>query len=263
MSSKKSINLIIFISLFFILHILLYYFVPSYSNFFKSLKYDNLNLSDDKEQNWIDSSGVVDLVWVSSYTWSKFIIPDINWFTWVENDLNIEQKNLNIETWTIVEGSISTGVLVKSRIEKQNKETNETDLTSAKDVENELIELFISYWLKEKEITKVSTLFWITNEYPYKYKEYASSDNKITLYIFDEDRTYDDILNIFDVISYNMYFKIKKINNFWDSSFYINLDWEYDDNYTRFVFSYKNRIFWLKIKKDIYNEIKWLLLNIW
>jgi hypothetical protein len=105
-------------------------------------------------------------------------------------------------------------------------------------------------------------LFGLTNEYPYEYKEFYSKEKKMTLYIF-EWKLYDDIFNIFDVISYNLYFKVKKVNNFWDKSFYINLEPDLDDNYTRFVFSYKNKNFWLKIKKDWYNDIKMIMKNLW
>jgi hypothetical protein len=129
-------------------------------------------------------------------------------------------------------------------------------------VEQEILDLFKDFNLEEKEKSENSSLFGLTNEYPYWYKEFYSKEKKMTLYIF-EWKLYNDILNIFDVISYNLYFKVKKVNNFWEKSFFINLEPDLDDNYIRFVFSYKNKNFWLKIKKDWYNDVKVIMKSLW
>lgn len=247
MDSKISLKIIFTIFSIFIVHIMLYYISPSYGNYFKNVKYaeNENNKVIEENSKTIETKNKK----VSSYTWSKFIIPDIN-----ENNELIEEDNIKNES-----------------IEK-NEDNEELDgeLASISEVgdefkeENwiqEILNLFENFDLKQKEETQNSSLFGLTNEYPYEYEEYYSRDKKMTLYIF-KDKSYSDILNIFDVISYNLYFKIKKVNNFWDKSFYINLDADLDDSYIRFVFSYKNNNFWLKIKKDWYNEVRKILNSI-
>jgi hypothetical protein len=46
------------------------------------------------------------------------------------------------------------------------------------------------------------------------------------------------------------------LNNFWDNSFYINLNDDINDNIVRIVVSNKWVVFWLKMKKNEYNLIK-------
>lgn len=238
MDSKISLKIIFAIFSIFIVHLFLYYVSPSYGSYFKNVKYDW-----KKDVISIENSAKTDSIkWVSNYTWSKFIIPDINW--WDSNDKN-----------TPIEENIVT-----NNTESWNETTvdNSDDTSSSDSTIQEVIWLFDDFWLVKKEESQNSSLFGLTNEYPYSYDEYYSRDKKMNFYVFKE-KEYKDILNIFDVISYNLFFRIKKVNNFWDKSFYINLDTDLDDNYVRFVFSYKNSNFWLKIKKDWYNEVKKIL----
>jgi len=251
MDSKNSLKLVILLFSIFIVHLFLYYFFPSYGNYFKDIKYDwtkNIATEDISE---INNNKEVTIKWVSSYTWSKFIIPDIN------NDWNVEE--------TLIEDDINLEV-----VNNKNTETNEIlDENNTDDTgiiiddtwKQEIFDLFKDFNLEQKEKSKITSLFGLTNEYPYDFEEYYSREKKMNLYVF-KDKAYEDILNIFDVISYNLYFKIKKVNNFWDKSF-INLDQDLDDSYIRFVFSYKNNNFWLKIKKDWYNEVKKIMKSIW
>ncbi len=259
MDSKKYINLIFFVFFVFLAHLFLYYFIPSYALYFKNIKYKK---NDNKvEIQELSNKKNVEIKWVSSYTWSSYIIPDIN--------SDLKEKELEYEE---VEESL---VWEKLTDKYENQLTNEDtvkDTSNEKEyftndktedlVEQEVLDLFKDYNLEEKEKSENSSLFWLTNEYPYEYKEFYSKEKKMTLYIF-EWKLYDDILNIFDVISYNLYFKVKKVNNFWNKSFFINLDPDLDDNYIRFVFSYKNKNFWLKIKKDWYNNIKVIMKSLW
>jgi hypothetical protein len=46
------------------------------------------------------------------------------------------------------------------------------------------------------------------------------------------------------------------LNNFWDNSFYINLNKDIEDRFIRLVISNKWVVFWLKIKKTEYNFVK-------
>ncbi len=120
-----------------------------------------------------------------------------------------------------------------------------------------ILEAFSSYWLKELENSNM--LFDITNEYPDEYYEYYSDD--LSLYFFTT-KSYDDVKNIIEVIAFEVPYEINEVNNFLDKSFYINLDEVISDNDIRIVIWYKSITFWLKIKKDVYNDVKDILLNI-
>lgn len=121
----------------------------------------------------------------------------------------------------------------------------------------EIKSLFENYDLRYIEIH--SNLFDITDEYPDDYYEYYS--NALTLYFFPT-KNYSQVLDIFNVLEYDLPFEVNQVNNFWENSFYINLKEDIDDSYVRLVISYKGVVFWLKIKKDTYNDIKAKLLSL-
>lgn len=121
----------------------------------------------------------------------------------------------------------------------------------------DIISLFDEYDLWKIEI--IWNIFDITDEYPDDFLEYYSKD--LVLYLFTS-KTYEDIKNIFKVISYDSSFEINEVNNFLWKSFYINLDDKINDNFVRIVIWYKSIVFWLKINKDKYNDVKELLNNI-
>lgn len=245
MDSKISLKIIFVIFTIFIGHIFLYFFIPSYWNYFKDIKYnwdENSEITDNTE---VANNKKIKNNWFSSYTWSNYIMPDIN-------------EDLDDNLW-VVESDIESNNKLNSAETEENIDSDDNNIDSnTNNALQEIIDLFTEYDLKEKEETQNSSLFWLTNEYPYEYDEYYSREMKMNLYYF-KDKSYTDILNIFDVISYNLFFKIKKVNNFWEKSFYLNLDPDLDDNYIRFVFSYKNNNFGLKIKKDWYNDVKKIL----
>ncbi len=252
MDSKKSIKLIFLIFFIFLWHLFLYYLIPSYADYFKKIKYNKIE--NNIETQKISSEKNVDNIEVSSYTGSNYIIPDIN--------ENLVEKNVTV--WKKLtdkyEDQISNKDIVNDDVlDKTEYYSNDKTLNT---VEQEILDLFKNFDLEEKDKDANNSLFGLTNEYPYEYKEFYSKEKKMTLYIFDW-KSYDDILNIFDVISYNLYFEVKKVNNYGDKSFYINLDPDLDDSYIRFVFSYKNKNFWLKIKKDGYNEVKVIMKSLW
>jgi hypothetical protein len=56
-----------------------------------------------------------------------------------------------------------------------------------------------------------SNLFDLTDEYPDNYFEYYSKD--LTLYIFPT-KTYTDLYDIFSVLSNELPFSLKEVNNF-------------------------------------------------
>lgn len=115
----------------------------------------------------------------------------------------------------------------------------------------EILKLFSSYDLKELEIN--TTLFDITTEYPDNYLEYYSKE--LTLYFFPTKK-YSEVYDIFDTLRHELPFTINETNNFWEKSFYINLNEDINDNIVRVVISYEWIPFWLKMKKNEYNLVK-------
>jgi len=77
-----------------------------------------------------------------------------------------------------------------------------------------------------------SNLFDLTDEYPDNYFEYYSKD--LVLYFFPT-KTYNELVDIFSVLDDELPFTLNKLNNFWDSSFYINLDENIKDRFVRLV----------------------------
>ena len=138
-------------------------------------------------------------------------------------------------------------------------ETPEKQLLTLWDNEKKILSKFFSYELERVLIYQ--SLFDLTNEYPDDYFEYIGIDGDIVLYMFPT-REYDQILEVFDVISYDLPFEINAVNNFWEASFYINVDEEFSDDFVRLVVKSVNGVFWLKIKKDLYNDTKEILKNI-
>jgi len=115
----------------------------------------------------------------------------------------------------------------------------------------DILNLFSIYKLNKLEVN--SNLFDITDEYPDNYFEYYSKD--LTVYLFPT-KNYDDLYNIFDVLSKELPFTLNEVNNFWDRSFYINLDKDIQDRFVRVVISNNGIVFWLKIKKTEYSLVK-------
>ena len=96
-------------------------------------------------------------------------------------------------------------------------------------------------------------LFWITNEYPDPFLQWFWND--VTLYFFST-KTYKNLYDIFDILSFYLPISLNEINNFWSRSFFINMSEDWEDDFVRVVFEYKNQTFWLKIKNIYYNQIR-------
>ncbi len=225
MNSRILVKIVTILFFLFVVHISLYYILPTYKDIFTVLKYDDKS-TENILNTWSITNSWNVIKWISSYTWSIL-------------DMEIEEKE-NTESKIIItdEKIVFTWTL---------------DSNNLSEVEKNILDLFKDY--KLDELFSHSSLFDLTTEYPDPYLEYYNWESDITLYIF-KSKLYNDVLNVFDVISYNLPFKIKKVNNFWDESFFINMDNSLEDGYVRLVFSYKNKVFWLKIKKDSYNDIK-------
>lgn len=64
---------------------------------------------------------------------------------------------------------------------------------------------------------------------------------------------------MFEYLQIDLPFSINEVNNFWEKSFYINLDEKINDNYIRLVISENWITFWLKINKSQYENVKNIL----
>ncbi len=243
MKVNQKIYVISFILLWFVLNIFLYIFSDNYRYFLQSLKNDNIKV-DDKFDIKLENLD-------KNYN----IQEQDDLFSWLAEDFNNEENNLkennvkkddkdkkiNQKTQNIKNFQQQKEVVFKPKQE-------EIKLTN---IEKNILKQFKTYNLKEVKLHP--RLFDLTSEYPDKYFEYYSKD--LTLYFFG-NKDYEDLRDIFEVLSYELPFSINEVNNFWVKSFYINLENWFWDGFVRIVLQYKNRTFWIKIKKDLYNKIK-------
>ncbi len=224
---RNLILFLIFLILSFSVNILFYYISDDYRNFLKQIKNDdNIESSIEfQEENNLNYNDDEDF----SFTWSS---NDTN-------DENIYDLNQDFDLWN----------------DLNNDEFDIEDIPTSEIVlwqnYNEILDLFKSYDLTRMEVN--ANLFDLTNEYPDEYLEYYSKD--LTLYFFTT-RKYNDLKDIFNVLSDELPFSINEINNFWDNSFFINLNEDIDDNIVRIVIWNNWVVFWLKIRKNDYNLVK-------
>ena len=169
----------------------------------------------------------------------------------VSEDVNLTSTQINYSednSLEIIKSSDKNEIIFNDKWEDK--------LTLRKDVNlwknyKEVISLFTDYDLKELELN--TNLFDLTDEYPDNFIEYYSKN--LTLYIFPT-KSYWEIKDIFTILEDELPFSIKEMNNFWDNSFYINLNDDINDNFIRLIISNKWVIFWLKIKKTEYSLVK-------
>lgn len=194
----------------------------------------------------------------------SFVINII--FYYVSDDYRLFLKNLKnednlseeIDLSNVSDENDKSLEIIKSSDKNENifKDDWEKTITLRKDVNlwknyKEIISLFTLYDLKELELN--TNLFDLTDEYPDNFIEFYSKN--LTLYLFPT-KTYEEINDIFSILETELPFKVNEINNFWDNSFYINLNEDIDDKFIRMIISNKWVVFWLKIKKNEYNLIK-------
>lgn len=219
---RKTMIFIIFLVTIFSINILFYFISEDYRFFLKKLKWDNIieeSIIIDNNKESDDSENLWEL---STNELNR------NWYIGLDKD-NEKIFDLSDNSWKIK---------LKNKISLWK---NYTDI----------IDLFSIYRIKKLEIN--SNLFDLTDEYPDNYFEYYSKD--LTLYLFPT-KTYSDIKDIFNILSTDWPFELNEVNNFWDKSFYINLDKDIEDRFIRIIISNKWIIFWLKIKKEEYSLIR-------
>ncbi len=119
------------------------------------------------------------------------------------------------------------------------------------EIDLQLLKLFELYNLQTVPMSEF--LFSITSEYPDPYLEWFSEN--LSLYSFPT-KSFQDVYDIFDVLSFELPISLNRVNNFWSQSFFINMDEDWQDDVVRVVFEYQNKVFWLKIKKLQYNNVR-------
>lgn len=173
------------------------------------------------------------------------------------DDTNTLPETEEDSTEVVIENSTDDTTFIKETgltfFEPKRDKPQEEELELS-GVEKDILKLFEEYDLKL--LSKHASLFDLTTEYPDEYFEYYSND--VVLYFFST-KSYSEVFDIFEVLAYELPYDINEVNNFWQSSFYLNLKEVYTDDFIRLVVQYKNKAFWLKINKDTYNEVKQIL----
>jgi hypothetical protein len=122
------------------------------------------------------------------------------------------------------------------------------------DYDKEILQKFSAFNLVELQSHWV--LLDVNDEYPDNFFEYYTPN--LTL-VFFPTKSYEEVREIFEIVSDEWIFTINEVDNFWEESFYVNLDTSYDDWSVRIVFTKNNRSFWLKFPVSQYRRIKWIL----
>ena len=244
---NKRIYIFLLVLIWFILNILLYLVSSNYRYFLQSLKYDDFSSYEvndefkisikDLEQDNIEGNKDKDSIFAG--------LSSDFWDNQEEIDVVIEKDSL--EKVEDIENTIKDEVKQDNKVEYIGYR-EEIKLTN---IEELILEKLTKYELKQVDLHP--RLFDLTWEYPHEYFEYYNND--INLYFF-WNKLYSDLRDIFEVLTYELPFSINEVNNFWTQSFYINLNDWFDDGYVRVVLEKSNRIFWFKIKKELYNQIK-------
>ncbi len=228
----RKIVFILFIGTFlFTLNLAFYVLSEDYRFFIKKIKYSDTIVYDSTTA--IDDSDT-EILEISDTPGNVPIQKE-------EEVVQGDSEKLEVQNFTFLEEL------------KKWKQEEVRELVLSK-VEKDFLKLFQKYELQK--LTKHASLFDITREYPDNYFEYYSKD--IALYIF-ATKSYSDVYDIFEVLSEELPYNIKEVNNFGQASFYLNLKEVYTDDFVRLIFQYENRAFWLKIRKDVYNEVKQIL----
>ena len=230
---------LVFVLVFF-LNLLLYIYVDAYRNWIKVLKYwDVLN----EQSWWVDDSynvnSIEDTLWSGSKL-EKDLLLDL----WIWNELTAEKITWNSDAE--VSELKEKPVVREIRKKLELSQTAKLVLQKFKEDDFELLE--------QNDKDDLLDIAW---EYPDDYLQYYRVWADV--YIL-ATRTFDEVKDIFEVLEYEMPFSLNRVNNFWDESFYINLDRA--DDKIRFIFEYKWEVYWVKVKKENYNTVKNIINNL-
>lgn len=165
--------------------------------------------------------------------------PETNhWSIWETDDETTTTSALEF-----LESTIQSNT--RSRLSSDNIELIPSSTTLT------IISLIDDYDIKP--INSEEYLFSVTPEYPDPFLQWHSSE--VNFYAFST-KTYREVFDIFDVLSFELPITLNEVNNFGDASFFINMDNWWEDGYVRVVFEYENEVFWLKIRNLYYNTIR-------
>lgn len=235
---KFLVKILFFLLLIFILNIIFYYISNDYKIFLEKLKYNNFT----KDIKTNDESFEND---------NKIIVTNVT--------NNIKEDKLGENN---INNSNSEGAI----IEKDNTDSTIVWINSDdKKIFNtvlwknyiDILNKFEKFYDLDK-IEVNTNLFEITDEFPDYYYEYYSND--LTLYFF-HTKQYSEVFDIFNYLQKDLPINIKELNNFWEKSFYINLNSEVNDKYIRLVITQNGITFWIKLKDSQYEKVKNILLN--
>lgn len=213
---RNTILFIIFLIFSFLINVIFYYVSDDYRVFLKNLKNEEVIIEEKP--------------------------------SFINDDFSKEEETKLDENIEIVKPDNENNIIFNKL--DDNKVEIKSDISLWKNY-LDILDLFSNYNLQELELN--TNLFDITSEYPDNYLEYYSKD--LTLYFFPT-KSYKDVYDIFSVLEYELPFKINELNNYGDNSFFINLNQDINDSFIRIVISNKWVVFWLKIKKNEYNQIK-------
>lgn len=160
-------------------------------------------------------------------------------------------------SWDNIWKNYFSGTISQIEKENENKNKNESD-SKQEEIKlwkwyQEILDLFKEYDLKKVDIN--FNLFDLTNEYPDSYYEFYSP--KLTIYFFTT-KNYSDLYDIFKVLEWP--FKINESNSFWEKSFFINFNSDLKDA-VRIIIANKWIVFWIKVDKNEYENVKQKLQN--
>lgn len=255
---NKKIYIIFFILIWFILNIFFYLVSDSYRYFMQDLHSDNkkyiiddrfkINISHNENIEKSTSRENSIFSWLNRNFWENKIQENKIQESEISEILENEDHNI-VENKDFIEN--------KKDIEPKVKFVSKREEIRLTNIERNILEALEKYNLKQVEIHP--KLFDLTWEYPSKYFEFYSEN--LTLYFF-WNKNYNNIKDIFEVLTYELPFSINEVNNFWEKSFFINLDPLFKDKNVRIVIKKSNRTFWIKIKRDLYEKIRNDLWNI-
>lgn len=177
-----------------------------------------------------------------------------------------KETSVNTQTWTIENFSWNNNNrenyfswTIEPKEEKnisQNEVQVEKEEVKLWKSYQEILDLFKDYDLKKVDVSV--NLFDLTNEYPDAYYEFYSP--KLTVYFFTS-KNYSDLYDIFKVLELELPFKLNASNSFWERSFFINFNSDVNDSFVRLVIVNNWIVFWLKVDKNEYENIKQKLQN--
>lgn len=220
---KNIVSFILFIVSIFIINIVFYYSSENYRDFLKRVKIES---SVQEEQK---SSSKPDFLLKNN---------ENSYFSWVLKENKKEES-------------------LEKKEEQKDKNINIKKEVKLWKWYQGILDMFSEYNLTKLDVN--ANLFDLTNEYPDSYYEFYSK--RLTLYFFTS-KNYEQVFDIFNVLQTDLPFKINKTNNFWNNSFYINFNNDINDSFIRIVIENNWIVFWLKIDKNEYENIKQKLQNL-